>query len=202
MTTNNKLIRATFLLGLVPLTVGLSIFFSWWTGKAWFLTTYSKLETMGFLWVLVSIPLGLAGLLTGLIFLFKAFKTNLGKGLLGLFCVLINIPVLNWVDNKQVDVDQRAYVGVYNKTDSNFRWLTIENSLFIESFNTLSKGDYKTGYFYPNYDEWDISRAREIEDVILTIRTDKDVKRIIMPTIYKGDCLKLFIDKEFKIEVK
>lgn len=201
MTTNDKLIRATFFLGLIPLTVGLFIFFSWWTGKAWFLITYFNLEKMGLLWILISILLGLAGLLTGLIFLFKSFRTSLGKALLGLFCVLINIPALIWVGNKQDDVAQRAYIRVYNKTDSDLRWVTIENTIFIESFNALSKDDFKAGYFYPNYDEWDVSSAWEIEDVILTIRTDKEVKRIIMPTVYKGDCIKLSINKEFKIEV-
>ena len=201
MTTDEKLIRATYFLGLIPLTVGLSIFFSWWIGKALFLTTFHKLENWGFLWTLISIPLGVVGLLTGLIYLFKTGRTNLKKGLFGLSCVLINIPILIWVLNTQGDIDQRAYVRVYNRTDSDFKSLTIKNSLFTESFNALANNDYKTGYFYPNYDEFD-SNAPEIEEVILTIETGKEEKRMIVPAIYKGECLKVFIDKEFKIEVK
>src|SRR6187549_4514 len=109
MTTDQKLIRATYFLGLIPLTVGVSIFFSWWIGKAWFLTTFHKLENWGLLWTLISIPLGFVGLLTGLIYLFRTFKTNLKTGLLGLSCVMINIPVLIWVLNTQDDIDKRAY---------------------------------------------------------------------------------------------
>ena len=201
MTTDQKIIRATYFLGLIPLTVGVSIFFSWWIGKAWFLTTFHKLENWGLLWTLISIPLGFVGLLTGLIYLFRTFKTNLKTGLLGLSCVMINIPVLIWVLNTQDDIDKRAYVRVYNKTDSDFKSLTIKNSLFTESINSIDNNDYKTGYFYPNYDEFD-SGAPEIEKVVLTIETNKEEKRIVVPTIYKGECLKVFIDKDFKIEIK
>jgi hypothetical protein len=201
MTSDEKLIKATCLLGLIPLTVGLSIFLSWWVGKAWFLTTLHKLEHWGFIWTLISIPLGLAGLFTGLIYLSKTSDKDRKKGLFGLFCVFVNIPVLIWILNTQGDIEKRAYVRVYNKTDSDLKSLAIANSLFTESFKSLANNDHRTGYFYPNYDEFD-SDAPQIEEVILTIQTNKEEKRIILPAIYKGECLQIFIDRNFKVEVK
>jgi hypothetical protein len=201
MTTDKKLIRATYLLGLIPLTIGLSIFFSWWIGKAWLLTTFHKLENWGLLWILISIPLGLAGLLTSVIYLFKRFRTNLLKGLFGLASVLINIPVLIWILNTQDDIQKRAYVRIYNRTGSDFKSLTIKNSLYQERLSSLTNNDYQTGYFYPNYDEFE-SGEPEIEEVILIIDTGNEDKRLVIPTIYKGECLKVFLDNRFNIDIK
>src|SRR5690349_11360922 len=202
MTTNKKIIIATYLLGLIPLTVGLSIFFSWWIGRAWYLTTFERLEFFGFFWIPIAFVLGLAGLCTGLFYLSDNFKTDPKKGIIGLLCVLINIPAVIWVMDKQKDIDQRAYVRIHNHTGCDFKWMTMDNSLFIESINVLRNGDRKTGYFYPNYDEWEISFVPPREDDILTIRTDDEVKRIVMPGIPKACGVELYIDEQFRIEVR
>ena len=129
MTTEEKLIRTTYFLGLIPLIVGLLIFFIWWTGKAWFLVTMHRLEEYGFLWVLISLPIGLMGLLTAGGYILKTYKTNLKKGIIGLLCVLINIPALLWVIKTQNDIEQRTYTRIYNKTAENFKEVVIENSV-------------------------------------------------------------------------
>jgi hypothetical protein len=201
MTADEKSITATYFLGLVPLTVGLSIFLFWWLGKVWFLTTYHELETWGLFWVYISFLLGLMGLVNSLIYLSDHFKTDLKKGLFGLFCVLINIPVLIWIIDKQSDIDKRAYVRFYNNSGSDFNSLTIANSLYKERITSVESNDYQTGYFYPNYDEWD-SGMSEFEDTVLTIEKDNEEKKIILPAIYKGECLKVFINNEFKIDIK
>jgi hypothetical protein len=94
MTTETKLLRTTYLFGLIPLFVGLTIFLSWWVGKYWFLTTIHRLEMYGIYWVLISIPIGLVGLLAGIVFLFRTNKNNSIKGVGGLGVVFLNIPVL------------------------------------------------------------------------------------------------------------
>lgn len=93
---------------------------------------------------------------------------------------------------------KRAYIRIYNKSNVDFERVTIKNSRYTETFTSIGSDKYKTGYFYPNYDEFD--SVPEIEDTFLTIETDKGVKRILIPATYKGECLKIAIDTEFKIE--
>lgn len=201
MTSVKKLIRATYLLGLIPLSVGLLIFFTWWIGKAWFLVTIQRLEVYCFFWILISIPIGLAGLTTAVIYLVKTFKTNLAKGLIGLLCVLINIPVLIWVVNTQSDIEKRAYVKIDNQSESDFRELTIGNSTSKQQFHSLDKDDSKIKYFYPKYLNGEFDSVPIVDQVILTIKTDKEEKTIYVPAIYQGENAKITVDREFNIKV-
>jgi len=164
--------------------------------------TIHRLESYGFLWILISIPLGLAGLTTAGVYLVKAFRTNLVKGVVGLLCVLINIPVLIWVVNTQSDIEKRAYVKIYNQSDSDFKELTIENSISKRQFKSLDKNDSETKYFYPEYLNGDFDSVPIVDPVRLTIKTDKEEKIINVPTIYKGDGVKITVDREFKITVE
>jgi hypothetical protein len=200
MATDEKLIKATYLLGLIPLAVGLTIFISWWVGKAWFVTTLHGLEGFGLAWILISIPLGVAGLVTGLIYLFRNFKTNFKNGLFALSCVLINIPTVEWVVNMQDKIDQRAYVRIYNNTSFDFASATIQNSRYTENYNSINASDYKTGYFYPNYDWLDSTPV--FEKVILKIETKGKTKEYNLPDTYRGECLKVYINAGLKIEIK
>jgi hypothetical protein len=202
MTTEKRLLRTTYFLGLTPLLVGLFIFFTWWIGKAWFLVTIHRLEFYGFLWTLISIPIGLFGLLTGGLYVFRTFRTDLVSGLCGLICVLINIPVLLWVLDTQGDIEKRAYVRIHNRTDIEFKELTIENSGFKRHFNSLDKDDSKTRYFYPKYLNGDFDSVPLVDQVSLIIKTDNGEKNIVVPTIYKGECLEITVDKEFNIKLK
>ncbi len=202
MTTEEKLIRTTYFLGLIPLTVGLLIFLTWWTGKVWFLVTMHRLEEYGLLWVLISLPIGLMGLLTAGAYIFKTYKTNLKKGIIGLLCVLINIPVLLWVIKTQNDIEQRTYTRIYNKTDENFKEVVIENSVSSRQFGSLDKDDYKTRYFYPFYLNGDFDSSPLVDPARLIITTEKEKKVIGLKTIYKNDGIKIIVDKDFKVTVK
>ena len=52
----NKILYIIGLLcGLIPLTVGLFIFFAWWTARAFFAFDLSSFEAYGFLWI-IDIP--------------------------------------------------------------------------------------------------------------------------------------------------
>ena len=202
MTTETKLIRTTYFLGLIPLSVGLLIFFTWWIGKAWFLVTIHRLEIYGFLWALISIPIGLAGVVTAGLYFCRTYKTNLVRGLFGVLCVLVNIPVLLWVVDTQSDIENRAYVRIHNHTENEFKELTIENSISKSHFYSLDKDDSKTSYFYPKYLNGDFDSAPVVDQIRLTIKTDNGEKVIIVPTIYKGECFEITVDREFNLKVE
>jgi hypothetical protein len=202
MTTQTKLIRTTYFLGLIPLFVGLSIFFGWWIGKAWFLVTLHRLEGYGFIWILISIPLGLGGLITAIVYLFQVTRENLIKGFGGLFCVLINVPALMWIIDKQNDIEKRAYVRIFNQTGIDFTELTIENSSSKGDYRFLNKDDNKTAYFYPKYLNGDFESVPLVDSVRLVVRTENGVRTIVVPEIYKSECISIVVDKEFNIESK
>lgn len=194
--------RVTYLLGLTPLVVGLSIFFSWWIGKAWFLVTLHILEGYGFIWILISIPIGLGGLITAIVYLFQSSKQNLTKGIGGLLCVLINIPALIWVVNKQADIEQRAYVRIFNQTGNDFTELTIENSSSKGEYKSLNKENDRTAYFYPKYLNGDFESVPLVDTVRLVIKTQNETRTIEVPEIYKGECINIAVNKEFNVETK
>ena len=202
MAKGTKLIRIAYLLGLIPLIGGLLIFFAWWIGKAVFLVTLHRLEGYGFIWILISIPLGLGGLITAMVYLVQGFRENLVKGVGGLFSVLINIPALMWIVEKQADIEKRAYVRIYNQTENNFTALTIENSSSQGEYRSLDKEDSKTTYFYPMYLNGDFDSAPLIDTVRLEITTADEVRTIVVPEIYKGECVSIIVHKEFDIETK
>jgi hypothetical protein len=202
MTSERKLIRITYFLALIPLIVGLSIFFAWWIGKAFYLVRLHRLEGYGFIWILISIPLGMAGLITAIVYLSRAPKKNLIIGLGGLFCVLFNVPALMWIIEKQSDIEQRAYVRVFNKSEIDFSEFTIENSSSIEEYGPLDKGDSKTSYFYPKYLNGDFESVPMVDTVKIVIRIQDDIKTIYPPEIYKGQCVKMVVDSGFNLEIK
>lgn len=202
MAKGTKLIRIAYLLGLIPLIGGLLIFFTWWIGKALFLVTLHRLEGYGFIWILISIPLGLGGLITAMVYLVQGFRENLVKGVGGLFSVLINIPALMWIVEKQADIEKRAYVRIYNQTENNFTALTIENSSSQGEYRSLDKENSKTTYFYPMYLNGDFDSVPLIDTVRLEITTADEVRTIVVPEIYKGECVSIIVHKEFDIETK
>ena len=202
MAKGTKLIRIAYLLGLIPLIGGLLIFFTWWIGKALFLVTLHRLEGYGFIWILISIPLGLGGLITAMVYLVQGFRENLVKGVGGLFSVLINIPALMWIVEKQADIEKRAYVRIYNQTGNNFTALTIENSSSQGEYRSLDKENSKTTYFYPMYLNGDFDSVPLIDTVRLEITTADEVRTIVVPEIYKGECVSIIVHKEFDIETK
>ena len=196
------MIRIAYLLGLIPLIGGLLIFFTWWMGKAVFLVTLHRLEGYGFIWILISILLGLGGLITAMVYLVQGFRENLVKGVGGLFSVLINIPALMWIVEKQADIEKRAYVRIYNQTENNFTALTIENSSSQGEYRSLDKENSKTTYFYPMYLNGDFDSVPLIDTVRLEITTADEVRTIVVPEIYKGECVSIIVHKEFDIETK
>lgn len=196
------MIRATYLLGLIPLVVGLSIFFSWWIGKAWFLVTLHRLEGYGFIWIIISIPIGLVGLIIAIVNLFRWSKQNLANSIGGLLCVLINIPVLIWIIAKQSEIEQRAYVRILNQTEADFAELWIANSSSKGDYKTLSKERSKTVFFYPKYLSGDFESVPLVDIVTMVIKSgDKTITRVV-PEIHKGECIEIVVDREFNIVKK
>jgi len=194
------LYRTGLMCGLVPLTVGLFIFFSWWTARAFFAIGLHSFEGYGFLWTLISIPIAFVGLLLLIIFLIRNFQDNWRHSVIGLLIILVNIPVCYWVLTKQAELDRRAYIKMYNKTKQDNLGLTLKTSDFEKQLGTLDDGETLVDFYYPKYiDERHHDSYPTIDSVKLIVTDEFTTRYLTLPRIDKGECTKLYLDNEFKL---
>lgn len=197
---NKILYKIGLFCGLVPLTGGLFIFFSWWTARAFFATDLDSFEGYGFMWTLLSIPIASIGLLLLTFALFKNYPSFLRQSLLGIFLVLVNIPTAYWVLGKQADLDKRAYIKIYNKTKQDNVEISLKGSDFEKKLGTFSDSETLVDYYFPKYvDERGNDSYPTIETVTLIVKEKFTTHYLTLPRIDKGQCDKLYIDKEFKL---
>jgi len=189
--------------GIIPLTIGLFIFFTWWTARVFFAIDLNSLEGYGFLWTLISIPIATIGLLLVTIFAIKNYPNFIRQSIYGLGLILVNIPTANWVLTKQTDLEKRAYVKIYYKSGVvDIEELNLKSNYFQKDIGELECLDSKVFYYYPKYvNERSGDSYPEIEPVSLTLKTKKSDYTIDLklPRIDKGECLKLYIDKEINL---
>jgi len=198
---NKILYEIGLLFGLILLTVGLFIFLTWWSARAFFAIDLNTFEILGFLWILISIPIALIGLLLIIIFLFKNYPNNLKKSILGLLLILINIPVSYWVLDKQSDLDSRAYIKIYYKGIFDLSEVTLKGKNFEKKLGSLDCLTSKVTYFYPKYINGCNDSYPETDTVVLILKKQKNpmLIKLTLPRIDKGECKKLYIDKEYKL---
>jgi hypothetical protein len=197
---NKILYKIGLLCGLVPLTIGLFIFFAWWAARAFFAINLHSFETYGFLWTLISVPIASIGLLLISIFFIKNFSNFLRQSLLGLILILVNIPTAYWILGKQSDLGKRANIKIYNKTKQDNLELTLKSSDFETQLGTLSDSETLVGYYFPKYiDEHGNDSYPTIDAVTLIVKEKFTTLYLKLPRIDKGQCEKLYLNKEFKL---
>ena len=116
--------------GLVPLTVGLAIFFIWWTARSFYAINLDNFEIYGFIWILISIIIAISGLVLVTIFFFQNYKSYPRQSIMGLLLILINIPISYAVIIKTADIKQRAYIKIYNNSKQDNIELILKASYF------------------------------------------------------------------------
>ena len=200
---NKILYKIGLLCGLIPLTVGLFIFFAWWTARAFFAFDLRSFEAYGFLWALISIPVASIGLLLLTIFAFKNYPNFLRQSILGLLLVLVNIPTAYLVLLKQADLETRAYIKIYNKTKQDNVEITLKASDFEKQLGKFSDTETIVDFYYPKYiNERGSDSYPTIDSVTLIVKEKFTTHYLKLPRIDKGQCEKLYIDKEFKLLYK
>ncbi len=197
---NKILYKIGIFCGLVPLTGGLFIFFTWWAARAFFAIDLDNFEVCGFVWTAFSIPIAIIGLLLLTFFLFKNHPNFLRQSLLGLFLVLVNIPTAYWVLAKQADLAKRAYIKIYNETKQDNVEISLKGSDFEKKLGTFSDSQTLVDYYFPKYiDERDNDSYPIIDTVTLIVKEKFKTHYLTLPRIDKGQCAKLYIDKEFRL---
>lgn len=188
------------------MTVGLFIFFAWWTARAFFAFDLHSFEAYGFLWTLISIPVATIGLVLMTIFAIRNYSKFIRQSIIGLSLILVNIPTAYWVLIKQADLEKRAYVKIYYKSGVvNLSEMKLKSNYFEKDIGELECLDSKVFYYYPKYvNERSGDSYPDVEPVTLTVKTKKSdyTVELKLPRIDKGECLKLYIDKEFNLLTK
>lgn len=203
---NRIIYKIGLLCGLIPLTVGLLIFFSWWTARAFYAVDLYNLEGYGFFWTLISIPIATIGLILLIIFAIRNYPNFTRLSILGLCLILVNIPTAYWVLVKQADLRKRAYVKFYYKSGVvDLSQLQLKSNYFEKDIGELESLDSKICSYYPKYiNESSGDSYPETEPVTLILKTNnhRQTIELKLPRIDKGQCMKLYIDKEFNLLTK
>jgi hypothetical protein len=197
---NKILYKIGLLCGVVPLTVGLLIFFAWWSARAFFAIDLHSLEAYGFLWMLVSIPVACTGLILLTTFAVRNYPQFIRKSVLGMLLILTNIPAAYLVLLKEAELETRAYIKFYNKTKIDDVDVTIKASDFEKTLGKFDDGETIVASYYPKYIDGMLSDSYPIIDTVTLIVKDEFTTRYLkLPRIDKGQCNQLYIDKEFKL---
>lgn len=197
---NKILYKIGLLCGLIPLTVGLFIFFAWWIARAFFAIDLNSFEEYGFLWILISIPVATVGLLLVTIFEIKNYPNFIRQSIFGLSLIFINIPTTYWVLAKQADLDKRAYIKVYNNTKQDNVEITLKGSDFEKKLGIFNNNETLIDYYFPKYiDKRCNDSYPTIDQVTLIVKEKFTTHYLTLPRIDKGQCKKLYLNKELKL---
>ena len=178
-------IRLIYFCGLIPLAGGLTIFFLWWGGKAFFAKNLNGLESLGFFWILISFLIALTGLVVGLYNIFKYRKSYLGQTIMGILFILLNIPVVNWVLDKQSEIEKRTYIKFINNSNKDNLTLEIYDSKLKKRIGTIDNNKSKIDFFIPTILFGDDS-APIYDSLILIVSTNQLKDTIQLPEYYPG----------------
>ena len=167
-----------------------------------FVVDFYKFEGYGFLWILISIPLALIGLFLNLIYLAENCKNDLKKAIIGVAIIQVNIPIAIWVLNKQADIEKRAYLQINYDGIDDLSSVKLGSDYFEKEIGELESQDSKIVYFYPEYVDGNSGDSYpDVKPIRLYLITEGLNHKIelILPRIDKGDCEKIYIDKDFKL---
>jgi uncharacterized membrane protein len=192
-------IRLIYTCGLIPLIGGLTIFFSWWVGKAFFTKNLNGLESLGFLWMLISFVIAIVGIIFSGYNFFKYKDKYLKQTLIGLFIILLNLPVVNWVLDKQSEIEKRTYVKFINKSQNDNLTLIIYDTKFKKLLGTIDNNQSIIEYYVPTTLYGDDS-APIYDSLKLVVLTNQIKDTLQLSEFYPGECRKVFLDKDFKVK--
>ena len=199
---SNIIFKICTAIGLLTSTVGLGIFLMWWVARAMFVFDFHKLEGYGFIWILISVPLATIGLILNFIYLVKNYKNNFNKSIIGIAIILINIPIAYWILNKQADIENRVYLQINYDGIDYLSSVKLESDYFEKNIGKFKFQDSKIVYYYPEYvNENNRNSYAAIKPIKLKL-INEDLNRKIeltLPHINKGECRKIYIDRNYKL---
>jgi hypothetical protein len=184
-------------LGLVPICgLGLLLLI-FWIGRAWFAADID-VTGIGFLYILISVPIVLIG------FILTAISLSVGKGIdlykiLWFILILFNIPILVWILKTHGEISGRAYLKIINNSGKNIRNVSVNEPDTFEAFGDLKKDSDKIIFYHPDYASSLGIQYAGISQNYLVLEIEGDTIRKQIPIIHPGEIHQLTIDKDFSL---
>lgn len=198
---DKKLFISILVCGLIPLTVGLLIFFIWWAAKPLFLQDLYEFKLYGFCWILISIVIVTIGFVLIGIFLFRNSWAYYRYASIGALVLLVNIPAVFGVILKADDISNRAYVRIYNETND-LIVVSFKDLTFTKKLGAIANDENLTTYFYPTYLGEGMDSTPKYDSVKVTIISETKMAQEYLPVIYLEECFSIRIDSSLKMKVE
>lgn len=101
---------------------------------------------------------------------------------------------------KQAELGERAYVKIYNGTKQDKVEFALKSSDLEIDLGQLSDNESLVESYIPKYiDQRGSSSYPTIDTVMLVVKAKFTIYYLKLPRIDKGECVELYIDKEFKL---
>jgi len=188
-----KLFWFSLTLGVLTLGIGTGIFLLWWIGRAWFALNLVTLEGYGFLWILISIPLALTGLVTTTIVMSANNGKQLIRASIPLILLLVNIPAVYIILQLESKISQRVYFKITNRSGEHFNKVKLTSESFTSELGTLPINKSIVDFYLPTYTSTEHRSVPEIEELTLELSTETETHRLKMPYAMKGWCDRLIL---------
>ena len=105
----------------------------------------------------------------------------------------INIPVLNWILNKQIEIENRTYLKFVNNSskDITIKLFDKESNKIVGAIrNNQSIVDYYTPTFLGEYGSTPVYDSLKI-----IVATSQSIDTIQLSEFYPGDCRRIYLEK-------
>ena len=194
------LLKISFLCGLAPLSLGFALFLVWWISRAYFAIDAYRIEKQMYGWIIISVPIAVVGLLC-LISYYARDSSSRIRSLGGLLLILMNIPSLFFIAEKQDEIKQRAYLKICNEGLTDFYDVKIMASDVKIDIGDLARLSSKVMCYQPK----DISAQFEnsnppLDTIRLMSKSNTFFSQYVFVRIEKGGyCKLLYLDKDLNL---
>jgi hypothetical protein len=194
-------IKFGFLSGLIPLIIGWLIFLLWLLARELYATDLDKLVLYGIIWLYISFPVAIIGLITTIIFLKDNYPKYKGISIGTIILILVNIPSVILIIITQLVIDSRAYIKITNQSEQELQNISLIRSDFKINLSKLNDSENTIVKYYPKYiyppGETEYFSGVEVVSIVIQRGVFNDT--IKLPDIYEGNCKHYIINKEYKL---
>jgi len=180
--------------GCLTLSVGVGIFILWWGARAFFAVDLSRIEGYGLLWMIISIPIALIGIITSALATHSNVNDHWLKDALPFLVLLANIPALWIILTLQSSIADRTYFKLRNRSNQIIDTITLESKSFSKELGRLAPGASLVDYYVPKYLNGQTSDSMpKVEEVTVTFQTKSGRVVRTMPYAMMGWCDRIVV---------
>ncbi|MEQ9102307.1 MAG: hypothetical protein RIF36_24940 [Imperialibacter sp.] len=197
--------KAFYWIGLVcsslTLSVGSAIFILWWAARAFFAIDLSRLGGFGLMWIIISVPLALIGLVCSGIAAGYDSNSKWFKDGLPFIISFSNIPALWIILTLETNIAERTYFELRNRSDKNIDCVTLESVSFTKELGSLKPGASLVSYYVPRYLGGQNDQSMPaVEEVRVVFHTKADSVTRTMPYAMMGWCERIAVTDSLTLQ--